>query len=166
MNKKHPHTHKAFTLIEVIIYILLFGIIIVGLVDTSIRLSQQSQDAVLREQLVLESSLSFSTLNQAISLGDTLNESLSTLDSDNSHLVFTDVDGNLQEFFLNEGVLQQQTNSGPILDLHSGDISVNSFNVSRINPSSEVIILKVGVEFQDDLSHSYALNTSLNFRHD
>jgi len=156
----------AFTLIETIFYILIFAIISITLINTSLLLSGQSQDNVLQEQLSLEASLTFNNFIDDLQLGKTIDTGLSIFGQNISSIVYDNISGETIKYTVLNGILSKSINSGNSEATHSTSLQVSRFQLTRINPSSRIPIVQVQMTFRNDLGHTFNLETSINFSHE
>jgi len=157
---------SAFTLIETIFYVLIFAIISVTLINTSLLLSEQSQDNVLQEQLSLEASLTFNKVINDLQLGDTIDTGLSLFGQNISSITYDDINGDTIKYSVTDGILSKNINSGNAEATHSTALQLSRFQLTRINSSSRVPIIQVQMTFRDNLEHTFSLETSINFSYE
>ena len=148
---------------EVIFYTALFAIVIVGMFNMAVFLTERSQLVIEKNQLVTESSLLFDEVARLIKTGKTVNDANSTLDQDLSVFEFDDADANTIKLEVVTGVLKKTFNGGTALNLHSDDISVDRFYVRKLNQANNVGLINVSMEFSNSFGQEFALTTTLNF---
>lgn len=126
---------KGFTLIETLLYIVIFSIAIVGIVNMGLFLSTSSGQTSERSLLISEGSLVMNKAAKIVETGVTYNSSSSTIGSNPSTLVFTDNSSDTITLRVSNGILQKGVNSN-YSNLHSSDTTVSSFIVERLNTNT------------------------------
>ena len=164
MNNKT--TRPGFTLIETLLYIVIFSIVIMVIVEVGIFLAVESQQTMMREQLTSEASTAFSEVMRTIQTGDNFDSMNSTLNQTLSVIQFTDKTGDTVRFGVDNQVLDEIVNGGSPISLHSSAIVATEFRVERLNPTNNVPLFKVTAIFSDVFNQTFSLSSSVNFIHD
>lgn len=162
-------TRNGFTLLEVLIYAVIFLIVIGVIVNTAFNLTLQSQETVAQEYLIDETDLIFERVIRDLGAGSVLNTGSSTLGVDSSVVSFTTGVGGLGDtlvYSVNNGDLQKTINGGEAVNVNSDEINVTRFLVENINPGSDVTLLRVTLETSNDYNQTYNLTSSVNFLND
>jgi len=118
---------SGFTLIEVLLYMVLLGLILGAVINTGIFLSRESQETVARQQLVAESATVFSEVVRILGTGGTFNSVDSDLGQDFSVIDFTteipQPGGGIPETVIVD--FEEGTDSSP---LATGEVVTNQYD--------------------------------------
>lgn len=150
--KKSSHSKRGLTLVEVLIYIVLFAILVIAVMQVLMVLS--SSFAHMRDMrgLTASATASFERMTREIELADTIVTAESTLGSSPGVLTirYTDPDNvvRTEKFYRgNEGDLMVQENGGTPYPLTSSDIDVSSLVFYQItSASSSAVKIELGLE--------------------
>lgn len=156
---------NGFTLIETTLYVAIFAIIIVAIINVGISLSTSAQNTGERSLLVSESSVVMNKISRIISEGQTFNAGGSTLDQTLSTLAFANNSGDSTVLRVTNGVLEHGVNSN-YSDMHSGDITITRFLVESLNSFATENIFRVSVDFTNTYGDTFTVTTSVNFLYD
>lgn len=156
----------GFTLVELMIYSLLFMGIIGSIINAAFTLAVQSQETVSEEYLIDETNLLYERVMRDFGNGSVINTGASTLDVDLSTITFTTEIGGVSEtlsYFVSNGSMQKSTNGGAAVAMNSDELTVQRFMVTRLNPSNTVPLLQVTLETENNYGQTYSLTSSINF---
>lgn len=164
MNKK-KYLYGGVTLIEIVLYFVLFSIIFFAVANLAIFLSRESQILIDKNQANAEIAMVFNDLVRVASLGRVFNVGLSQLENNYSDWDFNDINGVNHRFYvdMDSEKLRHLINETELEDLNSDDLKVKKFYVSRINPSFEIPSFRVEMTFQDLRNNQVNLENSITF---
>lgn len=154
---------QGFTLLEILIYSVIFLVVIGAIVNTALNLTIQSQETVAYEYLIDESDLVFERVMRDLGEGLVLNDGSSTLGVDSSVISYANEGGDTIVYSLSNGELQKTINAGGATTMNSDEITVTRFLVENLNPSSDVTLIQVTIDTTNDYGQSYSLTSSINF---
>ncbi|PIQ78267.1 hypothetical protein COV81_05245 [Candidatus Peregrinibacteria bacterium CG11_big_fil_rev_8_21_14_0_20_41_10] len=161
-NQSH---HKAFTLIEIVLYMFLFGLIIGSLSGIGILVATNDQSTYVRNQMVAEAGMTFNEIMRDMRAGKTIDLDQSDLGQNYSSIEFTNNNGDLINYQVDQvtSVLQKSINGGAAVDTHSINLNIEQFLIEPINPSNTIPIFTVTVTFSNDFAQQYNLRSTTNF---
>lgn len=163
MNKKIHH--KGFSLLETMLYMVIFSIIIVAVMNLGIFLAEESQKNAAKNQLTNEASIIFDTITRTIKSGKTLVPGNSNLEQTWSTIEFTTPES--QTLTLTGEQSSQSitltTDGGTPETLNSNELEIDKFLVSRINSSSTIPIFQITIDFSNQFNQTLTLSSSVNF---
>lgn len=155
----------GFTLIETLLYVVLFSIIIVAIMNVGLFLSTSSGQTSERSLLISEGSLVMNKIIKTVETGATYNSGSSSIGSSPSTLVFTDNDADTISLRMNTDKIEKGLN-GVFSDLHSTDLIVDSFVVERLNTNISEEIFRISIDFSNVYGDTFSITSSANFLYD
>lgn len=157
--------NKGFTLIEALLYIVIFSIVIVAIVNVGLFLSTSSGQTSERSILVSEGALVMNKVVRIVETGVTYNSGSSTIGSNPSTLVFADNSSDNITLRVSSNTLQKGVN-GNYSDLHSSDLTVDSFVIERLNTSTSEEIFRINLDFSNVYGDTFSITSAANFLYD
>lgn len=126
---------KGFTLIELMVYVLIFGLVVIGIITFSIDLSTTSQKARKKVELQQQMRFALDRILQEVSAAESINTGTSTFDVNPSILELDVVNAsdNPTRFVISSNVLTVQQGVASPEQLTSDGLIIDNFTVTNLS---------------------------------
>jgi len=171
---KHVLTtnRRGLTLIEILIYIGILGIVTTALVTFIISISKSKDKNFVVQEVNSNMRLALDVIEQTIRAATTTNTGDSTFDSDPGVLSLAMTDPNKNPTVINlsadDGTLQIKEASSSTVPITSSEVKITNFTLTDLTASSsrESVRVLMTIEFNNpsnDIIYDYALTTTSTF---
>lgn len=152
------------TLVELTMYIGLFAVVVGAISATGIIIAKDSQNTVFRVQLSNEAGIAFNQVMREMQDAVTFNAGASTIGQNYSVIQFDNLAGETITLDVDQQQLRRKVDAAAAEVMHSSDVLVNKFELTRLNPSNSLPLFSISMEFADNAGNTYELNSAVNFR--
>lgn len=167
--------NKGFTLIEVLIYMAILGLVVSGFVSFSLSISDSRNKNYVIQEVQANGRLALELISQKILSSNGVNIGLSTFDSDPGILSLSMFNGSKNPTLINlnqdDGILQITEGSDNSIYITSDEVKITNLVFTDLTSTSEKASIRIQITIKydnqgDNVNYEYSqsLQTAVNLR--
>jgi len=165
---------KGFTLVEILVYVAILGVVVASFVSFSISISSSRGKVYVQQEVQANARVALNLITQKILSSNGINFGSSVFDSDPGILSLSMVDGSKNPIIISltadDGQLQIQEGIGTALPITSDEVRVTNLVFTNLTSTSDKANIKIELTVEylatENVAYEYkySLETAVSLR--